>query len=200
MLQKDSWFVKKSKCTFAARSIAYLGHIISGQGVATDPSKVEAMVNWPSPTNIKELRGFLGLAGYYRKFVKHFAIVSKPLTELRKKGTLYVWTHDHEVTFRTLKHLLSTAQVLSLKHLLSTAPVLSLIDFNKTFCIETDACHNGVGAVLLQDGRPLAFISKPLGQKTQGLSTYEKEYLAILVAIDHWRTYLLQGEFHIFTD
>lgn len=101
---------------------------------------------------------------------------------------LFIWTSEHEIAFSSLK----TA--------LSSAPVLALPDFSKTFCMETDACKNGVGAVLLQDGHPLAFISKPLGVKTQGLSTYEKEYLAILVAVEQWRHYLLHGEFVIFTD
>jgi hypothetical protein len=166
----------------------YLGHVISAAGVATDPSKVEAIRNWPSPSNVKELRSFLGLAGYYRRFVKHFAIIAKPLSDLLRKGVMYVWTSVHESAFATLQHCLSTA------------PVLSLPDFAKVFCIETDACHTGVGAVLLQEGHPLAFISKPLGPKTQGLSAYEKEYLAILVAVEQWRSYLLHGEFIIYTD
>ncbi|CAN6249028.1 unnamed protein product [Urochloa humidicola] len=188
LLQQDKWHVKLSKCKFAQRKIAYLGHVISEAGVSTDMSKVEAIINWPAPVNVKELRSFLGLAGYYRKFVKHFAIIAKPLTELLKKGVLFVWTQDHETAFDTLKAAMSSA------------PVLSLPDFSKQFCIETDACKNGVGAVLLQDGHPLAFISKPLGQRTQGLSTYEKEYLAILIAVEQWRSYLLHGEFVIFTD
>jgi hypothetical protein len=134
---------------------------------------------------VKEL---LGLAGYYRKFIRHFAILTKPLTELLRKGVLYVWTSDHEISFTAVKQALCTA------------PVLALPDFNKTFCIETDACKSGVGAVLLQEGHPLAFISKALGIKTQGLSTYEKEYLAILIAVEQWRPYLLHAEFIIFTD
>lgn len=90
--------------------------------------------------------------------------------------------------------------LLLLQHCLSTAPVLSLPDFAKVFCIETDTCHTGVGVVLLQEGHPLAFISKPLGPKTQGLSAYEKEYLAILVAVEQWRSYLLHGDFIIYID
>jgi transposase InsO family protein len=134
------------------------------------------------------LRSFLGLAGYYRKFVKHFAIIAKPLHNLLKKGALFVWTQDHQLAFSTLKQALISA------------PVLALPNFAKPFCLETDACKNGVGAVLLQEGHPLAFLSKPLGTKTQGLSTYEKEYLAILIAVDQWRHYLLHAEFVIFTD
>jgi hypothetical protein len=188
LLLKDQWQVKLSKCTFAQNQIHYLGHIISDKGIATDPVKVSTIFVWPQPTDVKQLRSFLGLAGYYRRFLKHFAIISKPLTALLKKHTLFVWTVDHDVAFNTLKLALTSA------------PVLAVPDFSKRFCIETDACKNGVGVVLMQDGHPLAFISKALGSKTQGLSTYEKEYLAILIAIDQWRSYLLHSEFDIYTD
>lgn len=188
LLAKDKWQVKLSKCSFAQQQLAYLGHIISGKGVATDPAKISAIVQWPVPSFVKELRSFLGLAGYYRKFVKHFAVLAKPLTSLLKKQVLLVWTQDHDTAFQLLKQALVSA------------PVLAMPDFSKTFCVETDASNCGVGAVLLQQGHPLAFISKPLGPKTKGLSTYEKEYLAILTAVDQWRAYLQQAEFVIYTD
>jgi len=188
LLAKDKWQVKLSKCSFAQQQLAYLGHIISGIGVATDPAKISAIVQWPVPSFVKELRSFLGLAGYYRKFVKHFAVLAKPLTSLLKKQVLFVWTQDHDTAFQLLKQALVSA------------PVLAMPDFSKTFCVETDASNCGVGAVLLQQGHPLAFISKPLGPKTKGLSTYEKEYLAILTAVDQWRAYLQQAEFVIYTD
>ena len=146
------------------------------------------MVLWPTPANTKELRSFLGLAGYYRKFVRHFAIIARPLTDLLKKHSIFVWTPDHQATFDTLKSALNSA------------PVLATPDFSKPFCLETDACANGVGAVLIQSVHPLAYISKPLGPKTAGLSTYEKEYLAILLAVEQWRSYLQHAEFTIFTD
>jgi hypothetical protein len=137
LLQNDQWKVKLSKCLFAQNQVSYLGHVISQQGVATNPEKVSAVASWLSPQNIKELRGFLGLAGYYRKFVKHFGIITRPLTNLLKKHTAFVWTTTHESAFVTLKNCL-----------IST-PVLSLPDFTKTFVIETDACADGVGAVLM---------------------------------------------------
>ncbi|CAO1939527.1 unnamed protein product [Urochloa humidicola] len=188
LLSADQWQVKLSKCSFAQRQIAYLGHIISAEGISTDNSKVVAITTWPTPSNVKELRSFLGMAGYYRKFVHHFAVIAKPLTSLLKKNTLFVWTHDHQVAFE------------SLKSALSSAPVLATPDFSKPFCIETDASAQGVGAVLMQSGHPLAFISKPLGPRTVGLSTYEKEYLAILLAVEQWRSYLQHAEFIICTD
>jgi hypothetical protein len=173
LLTKDQWKLKFTKCTFAQRSIAYLGHVISAAGVSTDPSKVTAISQWPSPQNAKELRSFLGLAGYYRKFVRYFGVIAKPLTGLLKKHSLFLWTATHETAFSTLKSALCNA------------PVLGLLDFSKTFIVETDASGYGIRAVLMQDGHPMAFISKALGPKSQGLSTYEKEYMAILMAVQH---------------
>lgn len=188
LLRKDHWKVKLSKCEFAKQEISYLGHVISHQGVATDPSKVSAIANWPSPASVKALRSFLGLAGFYRKFVRHFGVISRPLTDLLKKHALFIWTHEQETAFCTLKQALMAA------------PVLALPDFTQPFCIYTDACSNGIGAVLMQNGHPLAYLSRALGPKTQGLSIYEKEYLAILMAVAHWRSYLQLAEFTIFTD
>lgn len=188
LLSKDQWVVKKSKCKFAQQQLRYLGHVLSADGIAIDPTKVEAIVSWPQPANVKELRSFLGLAGYYRKFVRHFAVIAKPLTNLLRKDVLFVWTSEHSSAFSLLKHAPSQA------------PVLAVPDFSEIFYIETDASNSGVGAVLLQKGHPLAFISKPLGPKTKGLSTYEKEYLAILIVVDQWRQYLQTAEFVISTD
>jgi hypothetical protein len=165
-----------------------LGHVISAQGVATDPLMIAAIQHWPSLENAKMLRSFLGLASYYRKFVRHFGILCKPLTELLKKYALFQWTDIHEQTF------------LALKHALVEAPVLALPDFSKQFQLETDASELRVGAVLMQQGHPLAFISKALGPRTKGLSMYEKEYLVILIAVDQWRAYLQLPEFVIVTD
>ena len=141
--------------------------------MATDPDKVQAVLTWHVPQSVKELRSFLGLAGYYRRFVKHFGIISKPLTDLLRKGVVYVWTDSQDQAFSALKHALTTA------------PVLALPDFSRPFVVETDASGTGIGAVLMQGGHPLAFLSKVLGPRLQGLSTYEKEYMAILLALEH---------------
>lgn len=188
LLAQHQLKVKRSKCTFASSQLTYLGHVISDAGVSTDPKNIAAVVRWAVPQNVKEVRGFLGLAGYYRKFVRHFGVISRPLTDLLKKHVVFVWTSEHQAAFDALKAALTSA------------PVLALPDFTQTFEIETDASDRGVGAILMQGGHPLAFLSKSLGPRNRGLSTYEKECLAILLAVDHWRSYLQFGEFIIHTD
>lgn len=123
-----------------------------------------------------------------RKFVRDFGLISRPLNDMLKKQAVFVWTTDKEATFQALKEALVTA------------PVLALPNFHKTFEIETDASDKGIGAVLMQEGHPLAYLSKSLGHRTQGLSTYEKESLAIILAMDHWRSYLQHAIFVIRTN
>jgi hypothetical protein len=137
LLVRDKWQVKLSKCSFAQQQLSYLGHIISAAGVATDPSKIQAVASWATPRSLKELRSFLGLAGYYRRFVRHFGILAKPLTTLLKKGFMFVWTSQHTTAFQALKDALVSA------------PVLALPNFALPFCLETDASNQGVGAVLM---------------------------------------------------
>jgi hypothetical protein len=156
----------------------YLGHVLSPNGVSSDPSKLSIVQNWPSPTNTKELISFLGLVGYYRRFVKNFGMTARPLNDLLKKNTLFTWTEHTEQAFQLLKQSLLTA------------PVLALSNFNEPFEIETDASDYGIGVVLQQNGHPIAFVSNALGPKTQGLSTYEKESLIILLVVDQWKAYL----------
>jgi hypothetical protein len=137
LLQQHQWKVKLSKCAFAKREIAYLGYVISERGVATCLAKVTTVANWPTPKSVKELRSFLGLAGYYRKFIKYFGVICRPLTDLLRKNYVFVWTSDHELAFQTIK----TALV--------QAPVLAMPNFDKPFYVETDASDVGVGVVLM---------------------------------------------------
>lgn len=102
-LSKHQLRVKLSKCSFAQTQLSYLGHIISVDGVSTDPEKIQVVRQWPVPVSVKDVRSFLGLAGYYRKFVRHFGIISKPLTELLRKGQPFIWTQHHQEAFDTLK-------------------------------------------------------------------------------------------------
>ncbi|XP_073354821.1 uncharacterized protein [Aegilops tauschii subsp. strangulata] len=183
LLAEKDLKAKMSKCTFSQQEISYLGHVISDKGVAIDKSKIQVVQEWPQPQNVKELRGFFGLAGYYRKFVRFFGVLSKPLTEMLKKGVIFIWTPTAEAAFSALKQALVQA------------PVLALPDFRKQFVVETDASATGIGAVLMQGGHPVAYLSKALAPRNLGLSAYEKECLALLLAIDHWRPYLQHLEF-----
>jgi hypothetical protein len=186
-LCQNQLFAKLSKCAFAWTSIIYLGHIISEQGVATDPEKTAAMEKWPQPTNATELRGFLGLTGYYRKFVKNYALIAKPLTTLlTKKG--FLRTEQASLAF------------IQLKQAMVSTPVLALPNFEQPFLVETDACDTGIGAVLTQGNHPVAYLSKSLGVNNCKLSFYEKEFLAVMMVVDRWRQYLQCGLFTILTD
>lgn len=154
---------------------------------ATDPAKIKAVAEWPKPKNLKQLRGFLGLAGYYRRFVRHFGAIAAPLHALTKKEA-FVWCELAQEGFENLKKALCQA------------PVLVLPLFDKTFVVETDACGQGIGAVLMQEGHPVAYISRQLKGKQLHLSIYEKELLAVIFAVRKWRHYLLQDHFIIKTD
>ena len=172
---------------FCSEKIEYLGHVISQEGVATDSEKIKVLQDWPVPTTPTKLRGFLGFTGYYRKFIPQYGIIAKPLTQLlTKKG--FHWTDQAQQAFEKLKQAMIDA------------PVLALPNFDRPFSIETDACETGIGAVLVQDSHPLAYFSKALGVRNQKLSTYEKEFLAVMMAVDKWRPYLQRGPFTIVTD
>lgn len=145
--------LKHSKCSFVRQSLEYLGYIISAAGVPTDPAKIQALTDWPIPTHLNQLRGFLGLSGYCRKFIKHYGVISKPLTDLLKKNIVFLCTPQHQQCFDTLKQALISASIL--------AP----LDFTKGFTMETDASAIGIGAILMQDNHPVAYLSKALGPK-----------------------------------
>jgi hypothetical protein len=148
-LLQHKLFLKFKKCAFAQQNIEYLGHVLSNDGVSTDPSKIDAMVNWHVPKSLTEVRGFLDLTGYYRKFVRNYGILAKPLTSLLKSKT-FSWSKEADDAFQALKQAMTFV------------PVLTLPDFSISFEIETDACDRGVGAVLIQNGHPVAFFSKAL--------------------------------------
>lgn len=187
LMRKNQLFAKRSKCAFATDRVEYLGHFIQAEGVSTDPSKIQAVVEWTVPKNLKTLRGFLGLSGYYRRFVFHYGIIARPLISLTKKDSFF-WNMEAQRAFEELKKALCTT------------PVLALPQFDKKFVVETDACGVGIGAVLMQDGHPLAYISRHLKGKQLTLSIYEKELLAVVFAVQKWRHYLLTSQFIIKTD
>jgi len=187
LLRKHQLFSKMTKCRFGCVEVEYLGHVVSGRGVCADPSKIQAMVDWPHPTTIKALRGFLGLTGYYRKFIRNYGAIAAPLTAMLKKNS-FSWSEPAQGAF------------LALKTAVTQAPVLALPNFSQPFLIECDASGVGIGAVLMQGNRPIAFLSKALKGKALHMSTYEKELFALVTAIQKWRPYLLGRPFVVKTD
>jgi hypothetical protein len=187
ILLQHRLFVKRSKCSFATDSVAYLGHVISADGVSMDPEKVRAVADWPAPRSARAVRGFLGLAGYYRKFVKDFGTIAAPLTALLRKDG-FSWSAEADEAFQALK----TA--------VTSAPVLVLPDFTQPFIVECDASTYGFGAVLIQGRHPVAFFSRPVAPRHRSLAAYERELIGLVTAIRHWRPYLWGRHFLVRTD
>ncbi|KAK1646376.1 hypothetical protein QYE76_064181 [Lolium multiflorum] len=183
-LKEAQFFAKLSKCSFGQTSIQYLGHIISDQGVATDPDKTLVMEQWPIPTTITELRGFLGLTGYYRKFVKNYGIITKPLTQLlTKKG--FQWTEE------------ATAAFLILKKAMTQTPVLALPDFTLPFSVETDACDSGVGAAMGTELHYSTAYHPQTDGQSERVNQCLEQYLRCAVQDNpkRWRRWIPMAEF-----
>jgi hypothetical protein len=187
LLSQHQIFLKQSKCAFGASEVEYLGHLVGNDGVRVDPKKIEARQDWPHPKTLKSLCGFLGLIGYYRKFVKNYGKIATPLTNLLKKNS-FTWTPAAAQAFQTLKTTMCTTSVLALP------------DFTKTFVLEFDASGKGISVVLMQEGQPLAFTSKQLSERNLEKPIYEKEMSVILHAFELWHPYLLGQHFQIKTD
>ncbi|KAL1558776.1 hypothetical protein AAHA92_09201 [Salvia divinorum] len=173
ILTENSFFLKKIKCAFGVDTIDYLGYIISAGELRADPAKIEAITACPQPTKVKQLCRFLGLTGYYRRFVQHYSIIAAPLTELLKKDA-FSWNDLADKSFADIKRAMSSTSVLRLP------------DFSSPFVVETDATDFGIRAVLLQHGHPLAYFSKKLGPRRRLVSTYHKELYVIVEAIQKW--------------
>lgn len=186
-LQQHRLVANFQKCAFGRDEVQYLGHVISRYGVAVDQDKVRAMTEWAVPKSLKELRGFLGLTGHNQKYIAGYAQIAHPLTEQLRKDN-YGWTAATTVEFQKLKEAMTSS------------PVLEMPDFTKQFVLETDASRFDIGAILIQDNKPIAFFSKLLGLKAQQKSIYEKELMAICLAIQKWKYYLTGRHFVVRTD
>ena len=191
-LQKAGLKIKPSKCFLMQRSVHYLGHVVSAKGVETDPKKVSCVWEWPIPTDVKELQQFLGLASYYRRFVKNFAHKARPLYRLTEKGRRWNWTDECGEAFVTLKHALISA------------PILAFPDFNHDFILDTDASTDGLGAVLSQHSeegeKVIAYASRTLTKPERQYCTTRKEMLALVWGIRQFRPYLYGQAFQARTD
>jgi hypothetical protein len=184
ILQDNHFLIKKSKCVFGQQKLEYLGHLITARGVANEPSKISVVQQWPLPSNAKQLREFWGLIGYYRRFIRHYGLINSSLTQLLKKGVQFQWTTKTQEAFEVSKQALVQA------------PILAVPDFSKPFTVEIDASDLGFEVVLMQEGHPISYLRKPIHGKIRALSTYEKECMVMLLAIEKWRPYM-QGQHFI---
>ncbi|KAL4011334.1 hypothetical protein IC575_028391 [Cucumis melo] len=187
-LQANKLYAKFSKCEFWLRKVTFLGHVVSSEGVSVDPAKIEAVTNWPRPSTVSEIRSFLGLAGYYRRFVEDFSRIASPLTQLTRKGTTFVWSPACERSFQELKQKLVTA------------PVLTVPDGSGNFVIYSDASKKGLGCVLMQQGKVVAYASRQLKIHEQNYPTHDLELAAVVFASKIWRHYLYGEKIQIYTD
>jgi len=184
--------LQPDKCEFLRKEVTYLGHVINETGVKPDPKKVDAVLNFPRPKNTKNIKQFLGLAGYYRRFLNNFSKTARPLTALLKKDEPFVWQESQETAFATLRNQLCTE------------PLLQHPDFTRPFVLTTDASGYAIGGILSQGDvgkdKPIAYASRLLNKAEQNYSTIEKESLAIVYCVNHFRPYLYGNKFTIVTD
>ncbi|GBG80548.1 hypothetical protein CBR_g31008 [Chara braunii] len=180
------------KCEWAKTQVLYLGHVLDGDGVKAEDCKIAAFRDWPTPRPLTELRSFLGLANYYRKFVRNFSTIAAPLRRLLRKKNIWKWDKD------------CTSAMKKLKQALIEYPVLKVADPSLPFVVTTDASQYGIGAVLQQDDgngyRPLEFMSARMPSEKVATSTYERELYALRQALDHWKHYLLGRHFKVYSD
>jgi hypothetical protein len=145
ILQEHQLCAKFSKCEFWLDQVEFLGHVISKEGIAVNLSKLASVLEWEAPKNIKQIREFLGMAGYYRRFIEGFSTIARPMTKLLQKNTPFVWSEECEASFQTLKEKLTTA------------PVLAVTETGKDYTVYCDASKNGLGCVLMQDRKVIAY-------------------------------------------
>ncbi len=192
VLRKHRLYCKMSKCEFFKKEVGFLGHVLTGDGVKADPRKIQSVVDWPPPTNVKQVRSFLGLANYYRRYVHGFANMATPLTYLTKENVAFLWTHEQARSFEALKMALTTS------------PVLKNPEFGEPFRITCDASEFAVGAVLSQatpEGeRPVAFLSQSLTDTQRRWPTHDRELHAIVSALRRWRHYVEGVPIEVLTD
>ncbi|WVZ93543.1 hypothetical protein U9M48_039514 [Paspalum notatum var. saurae] len=187
-LREHKLYAKLSKCEFWLDQVPFLGHIVSKGGIMVDPSNISSVMDWKVPEVVKEVRGFLGLAGYYRRFIESFSKIAKPMTSLLEKGVPFIWTKERQATFDELKTRLTTT------------PVFTLPDLTKSFTVYCDASKEGLSCVLMQEGKVIAYASRQLRKHEVNYPTHDLELAAIVHALKIWRHYLFGNRCEIYTD
>jgi hypothetical protein len=177
-LRRNKLYAKLSKCEFWLNEVVFLGHVISEKGISVDPKKIEAVLRWERPTNVTEIRSFLGLAGYYRRFIEGFSTIASPMTQLTRKEVKFEWSKECETSFQELKSRLTSA------------PVLALPKEQEGFVVYSDASSKGLGCVLMQHGRVIAYASRQLKPHEVNYPVHDLELAAVVFALRIWRHYL----------
>ncbi|KAJ9544260.1 hypothetical protein OSB04_023967 [Centaurea solstitialis] len=188
VLKRERLYAKFSKCKFWLREVQFLGHVVTQEGIKVDPVKIEAIQNWESPKFPTEVWSFLGLARYYRKFIKHFSKIATPLTALTKKNVNFEWTPTCEYMFNNLKEKLTRA------------PILTLPNGTDGFVVYYDALKLGLGCVLMQESKVIAYASRKLKVHELNYPTYDMEMAAVVFALKVWRHYLYSVKCQIYTN
>jgi hypothetical protein len=187
-LRDNQLYAKYSKCEFWLDEVPFLGHIISNGRITVDPAKVREIVGWKIPSSVTEIQSFLGLAGYYRRFIEGFSKIAKPKTLLLEKGREFKWTHECQESFNQLMFRLMSP------------PVLIMPDLQKGFNIYCDACRQGLGCVLMQEGHVIAYTSHQLRKHELNYPTHDLELTAVVQVLKIWRHYIMGTKFQVYTD
>ncbi|GJT35762.1 putative reverse transcriptase domain-containing protein [Tanacetum coccineum] len=188
LLKKEQLYAKFSKCEFWIPKVQFLGHVIDSQGIHVDPAKIESVKDWASPKSATEIRQFLGLAGYYRRFIEGFSKIAKPMTKLTQKKIKFEWSDKAEAAFQLIKQKLCSA------------PILALPEGNEDFIAYCDASIKGLGAVLMQREKVIAYASRQLKIHEKNYTTHDLELGAVVFALKIWRHYLYGTKCTVFTD
>src|SRR3954465_15593126 len=187
-LREHQLYAKVRKCEFWLQEVGFLSHIVSARGIAVDPVKVKDVEDWQDPTTQTQVRAFLGLAGYYRKFVEGFSSIARPMTQLLNKDKKFEWTYKCEESFQELKRRLISA------------PILIMPDITKPFDVYCDASKIGLECVLMQEGKVISYLSRQLKQHEQNYPTHDLELVAVVLALKTWRHYLMGNRCEIYSD
>jgi hypothetical protein len=187
-LRQQKLYAKFSKCEFWMEEVAFLGHVLSAEGIAVDPFKVESVTKWEQPLNVTDVRSFLGMAGYYRRFIENFSKIAKPMMELLKNNTKFEWSEACERSFQELKRRLTTVLVLTLP------------DIKKDFVVYYDTSRQGLRCVLMQVGKVVAYASRQLKKHEENYSTQDLELAAVVHALKIGRHYLMGNKCGLYTD
>ncbi|GJT01549.1 putative reverse transcriptase domain-containing protein [Tanacetum coccineum] len=188
LLKEEKLYAKFSKCEFWIPKVQFLGHVIDSKGIHVDPAKIESIKDWASPKTPTEIRQFLGLAGYYRRFIEGFSKIAKSMTKLTQKGIKFDWGEKEENAFQLIKQKLCSA------------PILALPEGSEDFVVYCDASHKGLGAVLMQREKVIAYASRQLKVHEKNYTTHDLELGSVVFALKIWRHYLYGTRCTVFTD